>query len=67
VKTEPVWTEDELNPNVHCPYPKHRGVRWDIVYEQDPDYMHWLVSDMGPDMDEGMHDAIMEVLEEAAP
>ena len=63
---EPEWTEDELNPDVHCPYPKHRGVRWDMVVQRDREYAEWLVGGEGPDsLGEGAMDAIMDALEES--
>ena len=56
---------DEINPTTHCPYPKHRGMRWDLVVVEDREYAEWLVGGEGPEMDEGMYDAIMEALEDA--
>ena len=59
------FTEDEIDPTVHCPYPKHRGVRWDMVVERDRAYAEFLVGPDGPSrMDTDVAAAIESALEE---
>ena len=55
---------DEIDPATHCPFPKHRGVRWDIVAADDRAYAIWLLSGTGPEMPEEMYNAIIDALEE---
>lgn len=56
---------DEIDPDTHCPYPKHRGVRWDLVVQRDRPYAEWLIGPDGPDtLTNGAAEAIEDWLEE---
>lgn len=56
---------DEIDPDVHCPYPKHRGVRWDLVVQRDRDYAEFLIGPDGPKtLTDGAAQAIEDALEE---
>ena len=49
-----------------CPFPKHKGIPWEDILEEDRPYMEWLVSGSdGPDppIDEELYELIMEHLE----
>ena len=46
-----------------CPFPKHRGVPWEDVVEDDRRYVEWLVGGEGPEMDDELYDHLMELLE----
>lgn len=54
----------DLNPLTHCPFPKHRGERWEDVLEDDRRYLEWLVSHEGPDLGEELYETLMDLLEE---
>jgi hypothetical protein len=58
--------EHEIDPGTHCPYPKHRGLRWDLVVQVDPGYAMWLIGGEGPDtLDDHARDVLTDLLKEA--
>lgn len=46
-----------------CPFPKHEGEEWTEVVENDPEYVEWLISGEGPDMDSTLLDHLTDLLE----
>lgn len=57
----PKWNKDRL---IHCPFPKHKGKPWTTIIEEDYDYVYWLVSGEGPDMEDELYDLLTEYLED---
>ena len=56
---------DIVNPDTHCPYPKHRGWPWEDVVERDPSYAGFLMSVDGPaDLTPKAAELLEELLEE---
>lgn len=56
------FIDEPIDPDTHCPYPKHRGVRWDIVAQRDRAYAEFLI---GPDGPKTLGVAAAEAIEEA--
>ena len=58
-------TNNDIDPSgfTLCMFPKHRGIPWEDVVEEDPKYVHWLISGEGPEMDEELYDFLEELLE----
>lgn len=47
-----------------CPFPKHKGRLWASILEDDPQYVHWVVSMEGPPLTNDQYDHIMVLLED---
>jgi len=47
-----------------CPFPKHEGVAWEEVVEQDLRYVEWLISGEGPNLEPDLLDHLTILLEE---
>lgn len=57
--------EDEVDIFTRCPYPKHRGILWEKVIEEDRPYVEFLISGDGPEgIDAGLVDHLTDLLEE---
>lgn len=48
-----------------CRFPKHEGKLWEDILEEDREYIDWLVSGDGPEIDSDLYDYLMELLEDA--
>ncbi len=48
------------NSLTHCPFPKHKGEKWEDVICEDEDYIHWLL-DIDNDLD--LSNEMVEMLE----
>ena len=59
------WLE-ETNTRKHsplCHFKKYRGKEWTVVVREDPDYVEWLLSMDGPEIDGELYDYLTDLIE----
>jgi len=52
-----------FDPLKMCPFPEHYGAEWAELAHINRNYLHWLISGEGPDMDPDMEEHIVNLLE----
>lgn len=55
--------KDYENPYEICRFPKHFGVPWEVVVEEDRAYVEWLVYDDETPINDHLYEVLMDLLE----